>query len=1298
MPRRALKGYPDKQIYRVERFGRGVVSTNDPLSEGSFNSLVNFKISNNGTSIENRNPFLTIPFLDLNNREVKISQNSFLFTLNTDTEHGFILDMNQTIKSNPFRAIFLKKDITLNNQNLYVIDGDTFIVDDVRYRLAYIDTPELEDMTYKPIHNLEFKNMGQESKFFTQNFLKKSNTTISIIQFDFQSEKTDQFGREIVFVFRKEENNSYTLLNSELLKEGLAMFFNTNGFIKKEVEFFIPSTVSIEGTPFNFFNVFFNSYDKYHEEKRNHFAYGTIYTETKIKLLSFNSNAVSIYTKPIIHKFKKEIDLKKNSNGVFFKRIVSSFEVNETAIKKDLEKISDENLKYKLVNTEFTTVNGKYREQYINFHAEVSNNFGIPLYRGLMELTYSAADYDFGIKETFFFTTYKKPEVHTEIQDVINMKPNLYSDLSIIPETLMFERANVKGYNNPSVNAALLGIELDKKLETTFAKDDEKKMFYFNTNRMFFEDIEKFKLIPFFKAPEITGRKKQYMYRWDLVNLKEVDVSKDVDVEKAKLFFRTAWTKLNKNPFNPLINLSENSERKKKLAINKDSLLGVDELYMIQAFHTPTVISDDSELDLEFLYDKPTNPKKSLIELQSIFESYINNPNTELENIKALIKNGTTIDYASIFGIIPSQELPHFFEIDGYPFAIKKVKNVVDVLSKITRTNEKATLSLDQEVEQKNKFLTRAEVQEIFNQENKKIGFLFCPLDVKFEGTKINKKISVAWKTAGVTFDLNKPKVSFPVSIDFNTIDKEILDIRDFFQDGIQATFYLYNYEEDEDLIFEDTFYDTVAYKKSTPTYFYRGGEDFNYKIEDFISERLDQESFAIKYCNHLTTFEDRVLVYGNPRFKNTVFLSEEGSPYYFPLVNSFEFDFEIVHIQNFKTILLVFTSNDIWVIYKEMYKNEFGEILFNWKSKKILYNISTEEKNKASIKNLTRYITLISNNVLYLIKPSTFIGDDTEFSLTVLSQAIEPILKNPIEKINERLFYYGVFKKAESYKMNLRASDNLITIFFNSVVDQNEYTLMLIYDVLNNRWYEEDTCSFGYPQQIYSLDSTVKNEMLTNLNGEIQMTFQTDKYSNLMLNEYGESYYDLNKNKDFDIKYFIDTGYMKLSDHLRKRFKHLQINIKNIDSKTILFNYDFTVDDIQFETPLEISYTTNDSSEIIEVTTIKQIELKIKEMKLNVSKTLIEKRVIEEIKQINELISKDDEMSLELKRKLISNIGTFDSFLLDFSNLETGDIMTVRNNLLGRGRLPRLKMSFSAKNKFYILAFGITYTELGGI
>lgn len=349
-------------------------------------------------------------------------------------------------------------------------------------------------------------------------------------------------------------------------------------------------------------------------------------------------------------------------------------------------------------------------------------------------------------------------------------------------------------------------------------------------------------------------------------------------------------------------------------------------------------------------------------------------------------------------------------------------------------------------------------------------------------------------------------------------------------------------------------------------------------------------------------------------------------------------------------------------------------------RQKKILYNVSTEHKNKNSIKNLTRYVTLVSNNVLYLITPSSYIADDTQFSLRILSQNIEHLVQDPIYYINERLSYFGIKEVVKDYKFNLIATDNSIKLYYSVEAGLNPYTLVVTYDVLNNRWYEEDTITFGHPEQIYLLDATTGYEMLTSQNDQLFLTYQTDKYKNILMDEYGQSYYDLSPigQEQHSIKYFIDTGYLKLTEHLRKRFRQLLINIKNIDSKELGFTYDFTIDDIQHVSDFELEYSTNHNNEIVEINKLKN------------TKILSTKQSVEELMDALGV-------SKIVKEEIINNTGFLDNFILDFSNLSSSDIMMVRHNLIGRGRIPRIKMGFSATNRFYILSFGIVYTEKGG-
>ena len=122
-------------------------------------------------------------------------------------------------------------------------------------------------------------------------------------------------------------------------------------------------------------------------------------------------------------------------------------------------------------------------------------------------------------------------------------------------------------------------------------------------------------------------------------------------------------------------------------------------------------------------------------------------------------------------------------------------------------------------------------------------------------------------------------------------------------------------------------------------------------------------------------------------------------------------------------------------------------------------------------------------------------------------------------------------------------------------------------------------------------LEATTKHEMLTQANDQLYITYNTDKFKNLLMNEYGESYFDIYPTEEGyeeqRIEYYIDTGNIKLSEHLMRRFRRLHINMKNIDSKEVLFSYNFSVDDIQFENNVLPEITINDSNTFEEVTKV---------------------------------------------------------------------------------------------------------------
>lgn len=1370
MPQRTLKGINQKIVYRNERYTKGTVTTDDPLYEGSFRRLINFKVSNQNSSLQNRDPFITVPLYNLNNEEVKISENSHVFFLNEDTEHAFILDMQQTINNEikmkemkPIHTITYepisdvqgkwietveiitkktnvvdgKEVITYETSyeyreiSLRVVDGDTINISGKRYRLAIIDAPELEDVSFDPEDKYDrdtnpngFTTRGQEAKKELEKILKGLGT-FRVSQFDFQSDKVDQFGRPMVFILTDDR-----VVNIEMLSNGFAGIYGIEKFsidrfsIGKDenfITFKVPQNIKFinhgEDDYFEFQDAMTSAYKN---------SISNDFSPTNKKYFDYRPNFQPIInpiykTKPVVHKIEKDTNLEKiklmDEEGNFteekiIKRVIKTFEINELPVKTDLELFTEESLEYQLVKddfgrSDFSLTISKYQDQYLNFLVRIYDSSGDHIYTGLAELSRTSPNPEEGIFETFSLRTYKKPEVHVELQDQTNFKPNILDDSSILPVKLEGKQANVRGISNPKVDTVLLRTIVNRDLGEEKGDVEASFIKYFKTNTLVYDrfknnsQIEAIFKTPFIRSNNKEGRKK-YMYRWDLISAKEIDVGNKTEIENFNPYFRSAWTEL-KEDGTPGENLSTNSDRITNSALSiEDSKIATK--YLVIEREVEALKNEDTQFVSKELgkskIDNGDPEKDILYKLDDEIKTFINN--TTIEDLKKLFTKGTDSSIVS-------------FKIEGKSYTIRDLFNDKVVREEISERDKDDEIGIT--VSKETNRQTYGQVNKTFEEvkeQKGRLSFIFLPYRVAVTDKDDNEKtFFISSQVQTITFNLEDDRsISLPpminvsedifgneelkkiierkTTVNVNRDDRETFQVTmdQFFQDGFVAVFYLATYDDVKDLKYDDVFYDQTAYKKTSAVYTFKDSNFNSYNPSDFIRDRLQTESYALRYSKYIGKFDDMTVLYGNPRYRNTIFLSEPGSPYYFGLVNAFEFDAEVVHVNQFKDILMVFTTNDIWVLYwfedriqmQDAEGKYYEQINMVIRQKKILYNVSTEHKNKNSIKNLTRYVTLVSNNVLYLITPSSYIADDTQFSLRILSQNIEHLVQDPIYYINERLSYFGIKEVVKDYKFNLIATDNSIKLYYSVEAGLNPYTLVVTYDVLNNRWYEEDTITFGHPEQIYLLDSTTGYEMLTSQNNQLFLTYQTDKYKNILMDEYGQSYYDLSPigQEQHSIKYFIDTGYLKLTEHLRKRFRQLLINIKNIDSKELGFTYDFTIDDIQHVSDFELEYSTNNNNEIVEINKLKN------------TKILSTKQSVEELMDALGV-------SKIVKEEIINNTGFLDNFILDFSNLSSSDIMMVRHNLIGRGRIPRVKMGFSATNRFYILSFGIVYTEKGG-
>lgn len=409
----------------------------------------------------------------------------------------------------------------------------------------------------------------------------------------------------------------------------------------------------------------------------------------------------------------------------------------------------------------------------------------------------------------------------------------------------------------------------------------------------------------------------------------------------------------------------------------------------------------------------------------------------------------------------------------------------------------------------------------------------------------------------------------------------------------------------------------------------------------------------------------------------NLVYISEPGQHYYYKEVNKKEFSERVVKVLEFKNILLVFTIQHLYAVYQETLEipgvDEEGNAItikeVYWASQRVLYNVRTNDKYKDVIQVFNEYVLFYSSEgQLYMIKPNTMIDSETRFSLKYFNQAANDVLLNYDEYINERLANYNLSKRIDKDDVQIKAllSVNFIKIFYN-VPDLITY--ILIYDVINNRYTIEDTVSFTLLNDKMFVES---GEMyLSKHNNKLYFTFP---YKDQLTMDNHVDMSIVNNFKRIGISTMLDTGNLSLNNHLVKTFRDLHVVFKNLSTSQLLFNAETLIDDIVshpfYNTQLEVhdvggtsyfvSVPKTDNNDLIDLVGDNQVSAAGSEAFIYA----IEHGALEE------------------------------TILLNFSDYTSSKLLTYRTSILGRGKVLRIKMQFISKGDYKIQRFGIIYKE----
>jgi hypothetical protein len=327
-----------------------------------------------------------------------------------------------------------------------------------------------------------------------------------------------------------------------------------------------------------------------------------------------------------------------------------------------------------------------------------------------------------------------------------------------------------------------------------------------------------------------------------------------------------------------------------------------------------------------------------------------------------------------------------------------------------------------------------------------------------------------------------------------------------------------------------------------------------------------------------------------------------------------------------------------------------------------VLYNILTDPQYADVIQVFNEMILFYSSDgQMFLIKPNTMIDNETRFTLKYFNKAVNDVLLNYDVYMRERMRYYNVSTEFNRDDIVIKSlvSVNFIKIMYSL---PNVMTYILIYDVLNNRYYAYDTLTFH----------TIKDTMYVD-SGDMYITH--DQSRTLFTFPYKEMYtseqvVDMTCTKFFQkepIYTLIDTGNMNLNNHLMKRFRDLHVIFKNINASNVSMNIETVLDDIvatpYYDTQLEVK-EVDGTSYFVQVA------------------NLISSNIISELAT--------NTLQYALDQGLFEN----QNLLMDFSDYSATKLLTHRSTIVGMGKSFRLKLQFVSKGDYKIQAFGIIYKE----
>ena len=486
------------------------------------------------------------------------------------------------------------------------------------------------------------------------------------------------------------------------------------------------------------------------------------------------------------------------------------------------------------------------------------------------------------------------------------------------------------------------------------------------------------------------------------------------------------------------------------------------------------------------------------------------------------------------------------------------------------------------------------------------------------------------------------------------------------------------------------------------------------YRISDdtiSTTANIEPRNYRLQDAADMTTWNQRVILWGVDGAPNMIFMSDINDPSYFPYPHNTEiFEEDVVACIPYLGDLLVFTES-------RLYKVTWDRDKLYFESDMIQDNLNMSLFDKDTIVLVQNMVFFKSGNYYFMVVPRASSASPGALQLAPISAPITGLLDNFKREVMDLAFRLYNFENSElfprvpaTYRMDIRLQDYYNYLDLTAVRNVYKYQLVhrsledgqvseiilnfdviLNYDTMQRTWtlymmqsndqrmvpYWKNITSttvFVTPRAIHETFSNEGEEEDTIINtlDFIKPDLLSSKDEILIS---GDTIVQERLMKNYQ---YFDTGYRDHQTQIKKRYREIQFKINNLSQKALQFGTEFLIDDKMRKSMFryQTRHITAEESDDYGYLYIEQVFDN------------------PEIIQGATILEEPEEVDYDQVYGDITQVGETGPFLLhsrrwvlDFSQLSRVSVVKVRHRVSGKGYAPRLIMVSLNEEKYEMLS-----------